>query len=236
MAKPQKLPNGTWRIRWKTEHGVRTSQTFPNYTEASSQLKIHLAHVEEVRKGLRSPAPADKTFGELCDYWLEKRLPQKRAGRNDESIIRKHLRPSLERVRLRELNIAHTDEYQTQRAHLDKKTVANHLTLLISMLNTAVDLKWLLKAPKIKKPKTEIFSAEFRHLRSAHEITKFLQSANDEGQEVYVLYAVAVYTGARQGEIASLHRRDVDLERRIITIRRSFNGPTKAGYVRYVPE
>lgn len=39
----------------------------------------------------------------------------------------------------------------------------------------------------------------------------------------------------RAGELAGLRWDDVDLDRRLITVQRSFDGPTKAGYVRYVP-
>jgi len=49
------------------------------------------------------------------------------------------------------------------------------------------------------------------------------------------LYATAIYTGMRAGELAGLRREDIDLERRLITVQRSFDGPTKSGDVRYVP-
>lgn len=50
-----------------------------------------------------------------------------------------------------------------------------------------------------------------------------------------MLYASAIYTGMRQGELAGLKWSDIDLERRIITVQRSFTGPTKSGSPRYVP-
>jgi integrase len=39
----------------------------------------------------------------------------------------------------------------------------------------------------------------------------------------------------RAGEIAALEWPDVDLERRLVTVQRSFDGPTKSDRVRYVP-
>lgn len=39
----------------------------------------------------------------------------------------------------------------------------------------------------------------------------------------------------RKGELAGLRWDDVDFERRLITVQRSYHGPTKAGDVRYVP-
>ena len=37
--------------------------------------------------------PESHSFDELADYWLEKKAPRKRSGKDDQSIIRKHLRP-----------------------------------------------------------------------------------------------------------------------------------------------
>jgi integrase len=52
---------------------------------------------------------------------------------------------------------------------------------------------------------------------------------------VLALYSTALYTGARAGELAGLRWEDVDFDRRLITIQRSFDGPTKGDDVRYVP-
>jgi integrase len=52
---------------------------------------------------------------------------------------------------------------------------------------------------------------------------------------VFDLYATAIYTGMRAGELAGLHWEDVSFERRLITVQRSFDGPTKADDVRYLP-
>ncbi len=52
---------------------------------------------------------------------------------------------------------------------------------------------------------------------------------------MFGLYALAAYTGMRAGEIAGLEWADVDFERRLITVQRSFEGPTKSDCVRYVP-
>ena len=41
--------------------------------------------------------------------------------------------------------------------------------------------------------------------------------------------------GWGKAELAGLHWNDVDFDKRLITVQRSFDGPTKAGDVRYVP-
>lgn len=140
MAKPVKH-YGAWRIRWIDSEGCRCSEVHPSYAEAERALRRHQAEADDIRAGLRKKAPLRKTFSELCDYWLENRAPQKRSFKDDESIIRAHLRPAFGAVELGKLGVADVDAFVKNHAHLDKKTINNHLTLLISMLNCSVDLR-----------------------------------------------------------------------------------------------
>lgn len=234
MAAPTKH-YGKWRIRWLDADGRRCSETHATHREAEFALRRHEVEVEELKRGLRNPAARDRTFNELIDYWLEFRAARKRSAKDDASIIRKHLRPAFGPLTLRQIGTAHVDRFMSERAGLDKKTIHNHLTLLRSMLNVAVDLGWLTTAPRFKKPSVRAFSRDFRYLKSAQEIRRFLLAAREEDESVYVLYAAAIFTGMRAGELAGLHWADVDFERRLITVQRSFTGPTKADDVRYVP-
>ena len=93
MAKPVKHGD-SWRIRWLDEHGRRQSAVFEEYKRAQAELSRRHVEVEEIRRGVRNATPPEKTFGDLCDYWLENRAPRKRSRKDDESIIRKHLRPA----------------------------------------------------------------------------------------------------------------------------------------------
>jgi integrase len=133
------------------------------------------------------------------------------------------------------VDVARIDVLAGQLAHLNRKTVSNVLTLLVSMLNLAVDLGWLEKAPRVRKPKVRINNSDYRYLRTDDEIRRFLIAAEPEGEAVVVLYVTAIYTGMRAGELAGLLWEDVDFERRFITVQRSFDGPTKPDDVRYVP-
>ncbi len=234
MAKPVKH-YGRWRIRWVDETGDRKSEVYDDYREAAHKLREHEVRVEEVRRGLRAPTPVDHTFDELADYWVKVRVPLKRSGTDDESIIRCHLRPEFGRLLVREVSVQRADAYVAARAKLNPKTVSNQLTLLTTMLNLAVDLGWLVKAPKIKKPRVSTFSKDFRYLRTKDEVQRVLDAARAEGEDVVTLYATAIFSGLRKGELARLHWSDVNFERRLVTVQRSFNGPAKSDRVRYVP-
>ena len=81
-------------------------------------------------------------------------------------------------------------------------------------------IRRFLSVPRLKKPKTSLFSRDFNYLRTDEEIWRF--AAQEEGEQVFVLYAMEIYTGMRAGELAALEWGDVDLERRLITVHRRF--------------
>lgn len=67
-------------------------------------------------------------------------------------------------------------------------------------------------------------------------MNRFLAAARTaEGDEVFFFYAFAICTGLRAGELAALRWDAIDLNRRLITVSRSFATTTKANDVRYVP-
>jgi hypothetical protein len=144
VARPVKH-RGKWRVRWLDEHGVRKSAVFDAYNDAVFKLRERQQAVEEIHRGLRPPEPEDHKFSELCDYWLTKRNVLKRSRKDDESIVRKHLRPSFGALFVRDVTLERVDAFVAERMYLHKNTVAHLLTLLISMLNLSVELGWLIK-------------------------------------------------------------------------------------------
>jgi integrase len=60
----------------------------------------------------------------------------------------------------------------------------------------------------------------------------------EEGEAIHALYATAVYTGLRFGELAGLRWDAIDFERRLITVAGSYDGglgSTKGGETRFAP-
>jgi integrase len=234
MARPIRHGSG-WRLRWLDEKGERKSETVhTTFDDACFLLRKREQEAEEIARGLRAPLPPTKTFNDLCDYYLAHCTAEKRRKRDDETIIRAHLRPAFGLLKLQEVH-SQVDSFKLQRRHLSKKTLHNHLTLLITMLRVAHEKNWLATLPRIKKPKLRLFDKDFHYLRTDEEIRRFLIAARQEEEYAYFLYAFAIYTGMREGELAGLHWDDVQLDRRLICVQRSYDGPTKNGEARYVP-
>ncbi|MGA8890499.1 MAG: hypothetical protein WB493_02950, partial [Anaeromyxobacteraceae bacterium] len=164
-AKPRRVGD-RWQVRLTDEHGKRRKRLYVAHADAVKAQSSEQARVAQVKDGLRDPAPADRTLDQLADYWVKHRVPLKRSGQDDISILNRHLRPAFGPLKLKDIGRAEGDRYQLERMNLDPKTVANHLTLLIAMMNLAVDLGWLLKAPRIKKPRVKLFDKDYRYLRT----------------------------------------------------------------------
>jgi integrase len=73
------------------------------------------------------------------------------------------------------------------------------------------------------------------------EIHKLLEAAKAMDHEWYPIWAMALNTGMRSGELFALEWNDVDWENKLLTVSKSYNGrmkifkSTKAGYWRKVP-
>lgn len=239
-----------WRIQWFDEDDRRRSKTYKARTTAKNALAKLEVEAQEIRAGLKPRPGPQHSYSELCDYWLEHRTPRKKSPKDDRSIIESSLRPFFGTMQLASVSLEQVDRFRLQRCpgereppgkertsrrdgHLTVKTLHNHLTLLISMLNLAVDLGWLSARPRIKKPK--LTSAEFSYLRTEGDIRRFLVAASDEEPGVFELYTMAILTGMRAGELCGLTWGDIDLQRRLITVQRSFEKTTKTDEVRHIP-
>jgi hypothetical protein len=74
---PSRHGNG-WRARWSDEHGKRHSRTFRKHRDAEAFERRKKAETEEITHGLRAAVPVARSFGSLCDYWVEHRASRKR--------------------------------------------------------------------------------------------------------------------------------------------------------------
>lgn len=234
MAKPIKHRDG-WRVRWTDESGKRLSETHPTYEMAELMQTRHELHVREVKLSLKTGYCPTKNFAELSEFWLTTCAPNKRSFRDDKSIIKAHLMPEFGTMPLKMIKQQHVEKFRLSRSHLSPKTIQNHIILFKTMLNRAYDMGWLETPPRIKVPRVPNDKEAYSYLRSEEEIRRFLVAALEEGEDVFRLYKSAIYTGMRAGELAGLMWSDIDFKNRIITIQRSYSGPTKNYRIRRVP-
>lgn len=179
-------------------------------------------------------SPKKITFGEFSDFWL------KDYGRSNlslktldgyRSIINNHLKPEIGNIPLAKLQPHNLREFYSillREGRRDNKksvdrglsptTVLNIHRVIHEALNHA--LQWEL-VPRnvsdvVKPPKHEEKETPFIPYEKIKELLNTLN-----GTCLYLPTYIAISTGMRLGEILGLHWEDVDLERRVITVRQT---------------
>lgn len=95
--------------------------------------------------------------------------------------------------------------------------------------------------PPMQGIKIEKREDKFPEILNLTEIRKFLYEAKRQNHPWYPIWAMALLTGMRSGELYALEWNDVDFEHKVIRVTKSFNKrtgeikSTKAGYWRNVP-
>lgn len=163
------------------------------------------------------------TVGEYLDRWLSDSVRdtvRQNTFENYVYLVRKHIKPTLGRVKLKSLTPAHVRGLYREKldSGLSNRTVNYiHVTLhkaLKQAVNDALIPRNVTEAVKAPRPvKKEVQALDSDQARA------FLEAAR--GDRLEALYVVAITTGLRQGELLGLRWSDVDLEARKLAVRRA---------------
>lgn len=146
--------------------------------------------------------------------------------------------PALGHIKLTELKPVHVQQFVKQLSSIPKlkrngetdesgeklspATVRRKLAILQSMLTLATKLGYIannpadakrLSLPKMPRPEIEIFTRQ--------QASYILQCLKDESLQFQTLIQLAIFTGAREGELVGLKFSDIDFNTRKMTISRS---------------
>lgn len=108
---------------------------------------------------------------------------------------------------------------------LKKATVIRYLASLSVCLTYGVrELSWLESNPlkQVYKPKFKNSRDRSLTLQERERLLSICKS--DEGSYLYIVVSLALYTGARQGELLGLQWKDIDFQRRVVTFYATKNG------------
>lgn len=211
--------------RYEGKYTVQTSsgpkrKTIYGKTYAEARAKLAKA-IGERDAGLIFDAE-DLTVAEYLVRWLNG--PARKNVRSStyaryEQLSRKHLTPALGRMKLKKLSAIHLEGLYEAKLEegLAPRTV-NYIHVTISKaLRYAVgkdlvrqNVASLAEAPQPKSP-------EMRTL-NRKQVGDFLEAAR--GDRLEALYVLALATGMRRSELLGLKWEDVDLQARIVLVRR----------------
>jgi integrase len=192
---------------------------------------------ERIRLGIDEAPPEDGggSLDELIEWWIETYLVKSPGYGRAICTIRKHLIGSkLGRLRLVELSPGKIEAFLQAKADTCSPQTLNHIRGYIGRTFSAARKQERFRGPNpvtdVKKRKVPRSVPEF--LR-AEEVAPMLAALSDRWRS---LFATAVYTGLRKGELLGLRKRDVDLGGRLLTVARSYDRETtKGGHADVIP-
>lgn len=138
-------------------------------------------------------------------------------------MCRRHrLLPFFGDLKLDEIGPRKLEEFRTSRKHLSPKTVKNHLGNLSRVFDVAAYFETIDKKPVFKKPggrNTGGTDAQRFEYWDFDEAERFLAQVDTEPRIANVI-RLALSTGLRLGECCGLQWGDLDLEKRLLSVRR----------------
>ena len=195
-------------------------------------------HAHRQREGLE-PLTSDgggTTLGRLLERWLTAKQHAPSAAR-DASTVRKHLLGSaLADMVVSQLKASDLENFLDEKlaAGLAPQTV-NHLRGYVSRAYTTARRKgwWTGVNPVTDVQRKPVPRGVVGDYLRVEEVPVVLEQLARRWRP---LFAAALYTGLRKGELRALRKEDVDLERGLIFVRRSgARATTKGGHADAIP-
>ena len=224
--------SGTWYAKWKDAFGKpqRKATTAKTKKECEGLAHELVVEAERGRLGLQ-PLPAKCTFtlGELCDWWLKERCSKQSADRERSRVEKNVIKQVIGAKRLPEITAALFDARLREMDDAGAKPASlNKLRAIVhSAFQQAIAAgKWRGVNPISSIPTRKVPQRVYETL-SLDEVRQVIDVA---GSTWGNLMAAALYLGLRKGELFALRKQDVDLEERLLYVRRSHGSSRGMGH------
>ncbi len=234
-----------WYVKYREADGrQKMVNTYATSKEKARQfLRTAEENVAQGRLGVEKRG-SEKTFAQLATHWLE--VHSATLESHSDNVGRmEHLTKAFgtlpisgvtaERVALLRARMAAETVPSGEGGKAPRwrpNTINRTLALLRKVLNDGVTWGWAKSAPKVKL--LPVPETAFDFLQK-DEAERFLSHVAVAAPGDAALYAAAIYTGARMGELWGVRWADVDLTRGLLTIRRSYGRDfTKSKKIRHV--
>ncbi len=231
--------DGVWIAKWRDAAGRwRQERTACATKEEAKRFARDLeVQVERQVHGLE-PLPTSsphKTFADLAEWWWREHGKNLASHATQRASLDLHLLPALGSLPLVEVTAGKIDgALAVAERTLSAKTVNNLRTLVQGIFSLAIRREEvpLLVNPVARVPKRKVAKRLPTYLK-ADEVPPMLAMLEPKWRGIY---AAAVYTGLRKGEILALHKSDVDLAEDTIAVGRSWErDTTKGGHADLLP-
>ncbi|ASA25387.1 tyrosine-type recombinase/integrase [Paenibacillus donghaensis] len=167
--------------------------------------------------------PTKKTFGEIMEKWLEDKrtVVKHNTWKSYEWLVTTHIVPALGNKKAISLKPQdfHDLYHKTLLPKLATGSIKKAHVLIMDALNRAVvwgeinqNVAMAVSLPQSKKVKFEVWDEQ--------QLNLFLEYAAQD--QYHVAFELAASTGMRQSEILAVRRKDVDLNRNMLSVRQAY--------------
>ncbi len=224
---------GKWYLRFKDAGGrwrdkVTQARTKTEARRIAGELE---RKAERERLGLEPRSFEDGgvalTVEEVVRWYCDTYLKDRPSYEPTLRALRLHIAPEIGHLPVRELTAARIETWLQGKAQALGPQSLNHLRgYLVRALNKARKAgKWAGENPALMVDTRRVPRRQYDYLR-AEEVPRLLAALSPD---LRPLFAVAIYTGLRKGELLALRKEDVDLEARRLTVARSHDRDTTKG-------
>jgi integrase len=232
--------SGRWYLRYKDGRGrwVQRVSKARTKTEARRLANDVERQAERQRLGLEAAPPRDgnDTVLQLLQRWAGTRVDAPSAESDSYSIAKHFARSAVGRLPASSLRAPDVENFLAEkRAEGLAPETVNHIRGFLSRAFNVARRRGWWTGPN---PVTDVRPLQVPrrlapdYLRF-HEVPAVLAALAPRWRP---LFATAIYTGLRRGELRALRKTDVDLERRLLTVARSGDrDTTKGGHADVVP-
>lgn len=219
----------SWKVRIELEKDVNTGKrrqkSFTVYGSKKDAERFLIEKLREFDTGILKDTRKIK-FGEYLDFWKEKTFGNLEVTTKEGYIqkIDKHIKPYLGNIFLENLKPLHLQNFYYEKLQngklngkggLSERTVLALHRIIHSALSQAVKWEFIVRnvAEAVEPPKAKKYQANFLDDKQTEELIRKAQNT-----DIYIPIMLAIYTGARRGEVLGLNWDNVDLEKGTIKI------------------
>lgn len=228
------------RRTWKNKDGSKTTIWNVDYVDNARQRVVkggfktkaeaerYLTAIRlELEKGNCFNKNKQLSFKDIADNFMEnyaKSYCRYSTITGYKGYLKNHLLPFFQKSKAIEITPNHIRAYivQMQEKGLKNKTINHTINLLSGIFNKAVEAGFVTYNPVTLVSRLKLPHMEMEFL-DTFDIKTLLETAKAEFPNFYPLLQTALATGMRRGELLALTWNDLDFDRKLIRVNKSFH-------------
>jgi len=219
---------GRWVVDFYDQHGKRRWKTLPEGA-TKGQAKEELRAIEDMlSKGVYLPQSKTPLFYKVARGWIEYKRPKLRESTWEvyEGHVRNHFQ-DLDGLKINRITVATIEQFITTRqlGGMNLGTLRKILVTLGQILSYAVRHKYLDHNPlkEAERPRGQGEENQDENIRILTPVQLNAFLGRMDTPKYRTLFLLAMFTGARQGELLGLKWGDIDWAACQVNIQRTFN-------------